>query len=376
MNIKDKNLWTSAVAAAICLGLIVAIAVLSSKPRSDTVLRRPSTFFTDSSGARAIYLVLQRVLTSAEQWRYPTTELKQSSRSGVTTLIVMGPNNLGQEEAKALDAWIVSGGQLILAAGADWHIQRSSTDRTSKDFLARHGIPTRSVEYDRPRRSVVDVAITRNVGLGRIIYVPDGHAFSNGALRTTDNAVWLTDRCLEWGGGALFDEYHLGFGSQRGFASLLMSFAVTPWGLVSMQLVLAGFVYLFSCKRRFGRALEELPVERTNPIETVQAIAGLFESARARALCAKTIHQYLNADVSSIVGYRIDLLDAQDRERLAGPLRIDRDELDSYAEAAKAAISTRRISDLELIQFGQQATAIARSFTHGTTRGRYSAAAG
>src|SRR5262249_4453797 len=118
MNVKDGNKWTAAVAAAICLVLIVAIAVLSSKPRSDTVLQRPSTFFTDSSGARAVYLVLQRVLTSAEQWRFPTTELEQPSRAGASTLIAMGPNDLGQEEAKALDEWIVSGGQLILAAGA------------------------------------------------------------------------------------------------------------------------------------------------------------------------------------------------------------------------------------------------------------------
>src|SRR5439155_4997740 len=122
MKIKTSNWWTAGVASAVCLVLIVAIAMLSAKPSSDVVLRRPSTFFTDPSGARAIYLVLQRVLPSVEQWRLPISELKPPSPQNVATLIAMGPNPFGQDEANALDAWIVSGGQLILAANTDWSV--------------------------------------------------------------------------------------------------------------------------------------------------------------------------------------------------------------------------------------------------------------
>ena len=116
MKIKASNWWTAGVASAVCLVLIVAIAMLSAKPSSDVVLRRPSTFFTDPSGARAIYLVLQRVLPSVEQWRLPITELKERSRQRVTTLIAMGPNEISQAEAKALDAWIESGGRRFSGA--------------------------------------------------------------------------------------------------------------------------------------------------------------------------------------------------------------------------------------------------------------------
>jgi hypothetical protein len=378
MKIKDSNLRTAAVAAGLCLVLILTIALLSGKPSSDTLLKRPSTFFTDASGSRAVYLVLEKVLPSAGQWRLPITELKQPSPQGVGTLIAMGPGMFGQGEVAALDAWVESGGQLILAADTDWLIQKNNADRTTKNFLARHGI-TPAPPPRRPNsRSTggIDAAVTRKAGRGRIIYVPNSYAFSNEALRTTDNAVWLVDRCLEWGGGAVFDEYHLGFGSQRSFSSLIASFAVTPWGLVCLQLALAGIVYLFACKRRFGRPLEELPVERTNPIETVQAVAGLFESARARALSARAIHQYLNSHVSSIMGYRIDLMAPESRDRLAGPMRIERADLDSYAQAASAAMTGRTMTDAELIRFGQQATAIARSFSHGTVRSKFSAAAG
>jgi hypothetical protein len=372
MKIKESNWWSAGIAAAVCVVLIVAIAILSAKPANDTILKRPSTFFTDPSGARAIYLVLERVLPSTAQWRLPITALSQPSTQSVRTFIAMNPVPFGQEEARALDGWIESGGQLILTGTTDWRVQKSAADRTTKDFLARHDIHP----FSAASNQAVAAAITKEVGRGRIIYVPDTYAFSNRALRRTDNAVWLVDRCIEWGGKAVFDEYHQGFGSQRGFSELVASFAVSPWGLVCLQLGLAGIVYLFGCKRRFGRPMDELPIARTNPIEAVQAVAGLFESARARALSARTIHQYLNSHLSSIVGYRVDLIDADSRERLSGPLRIARADLDSYAQAAGRAMASRTMTDNDLTRFGQQATAIARSFTHGTVRNKHSAAAG
>src|SRR5436190_24127075 len=113
MKIVNSNRWTAGLAAAVCLVLIVTIAILSAKPSSDTLLRRPSTYFTDPSGARASYLVLERVLPSIDQWRLPLTELKPPNRQNVATLIALGPQTAGQSEGNALDSWIASGGQLI-----------------------------------------------------------------------------------------------------------------------------------------------------------------------------------------------------------------------------------------------------------------------
>jgi hypothetical protein len=88
------------------------------------------------------------------------------------------------------------------------------------------------------------------------------------------------------------------------------------------------------------------------------------------------MHQYVNGCVSTIVGYRIDLLDEKCREKLAGPLRVSKADLDSYAETAAGAMSAAPTSDAELIRFAQQATAIARSFTNGAARKNRSALAG
>jgi hypothetical protein len=370
MKIANANWWTAGLAAGLCVILIALIAALSAKPSNDTILQRPSTFFTDPSGAKAIYLVLQRLLPSVEQWRLPLTELTEPARRKAgASFIAMGPEPLGQAEARALDNWISSGGQLILAIKGDWAVQGSPKD-VRKTFLLQHGISAVSRSG-----SAASTAVTKNIGKGRIIYVPDSHAFSNSNLARTDNAVWLAERCEEWGGGVLFDEYHLGFVQQRGLVALVALFVATPWGLACVQLSLAGLVYIFGCRRRFGRPKEELPIERTNPIETVQALGGLFKSAGARALAARAMQQHLNAHVSSIVGRRIDLMDDETRSRLAGPLRIERAELDSYAQAARAAVSGQPLSDADLVQLGQKTTAIARSFSHGTDRGRRSSAA-
>ena len=375
MTTARTNRRVAAVASALCLALIVTIAILSATPSRDAFGRRPSTFFTDPSGARAIYLVLQRVLPSVEQWRRPLTALTwRPSSSGRSTLIVMGaPGPLGQSEAAALEAWIESGGQLIVATSAEWQRQRRRGAEPAQGFFAEHGIPLRK---NLSGGAAIAGSLVRSVGQGRIIYVPDGYAFSNDTLRTSDNAVWLAERCSEWGGPALFDEYHQGFGEQRGLIPLIGVFAATSWGLACLQLALAAAVYIVGCQRRFGRPLEELPVERTDPMETVQAIGGLFEASQARALSARTIHQHLNASLSAILGYRIDLANAQTRERLANPAGIGKADLDAYAEAVKGAVDGQRASDADLVRVGREATAIARSFSHGVARSKRAAATG
>ena len=357
MKWPASNRRTAIAAAAACLVLIICIAVLTAKTSTD-VLARPSTFFTDSTGARAMYLIAQRTLPVVEQWRLPITELKLPASSGAT-LIAMAPDTFGQDEARALDQWVAAGGQLILASNTDWHVQRSARDRAVQDFLARHDI-----RPGLPARNAVNAAVTKPIGKGRIVYVSESYAFSNASLRATDNAVWLIERCTEWGGTTFFDEYHHGFGAQRGLTSLTWTFLLTPWGFVCGQIALAGVVFILGSKRRFGRPLEELPAERTNPIETVEALAGLFETARARALSARAIHRHLNSYLSGLVGYRTDVLSEQSHERLAGPLGIAKTELAAYSSDARAIISGRARTDEDLVRFALRAAAIARSFNH------------
>ena len=100
-------------------------------------------------------------------------------------------------------------------------------------------------------------AVTKNFGKGRIVFIPDSYAFSNSTLRTTDNAVWMVSRATEWNDAetknVFIDEYHHGFGERRAFLPLIGTFLISPWGFMTMQLALAGLVFMLGTRRRFGR---------------------------------------------------------------------------------------------------------------------------
>jgi hypothetical protein len=378
VNAARKNLWTAGISAGVCAILIAAITLLSIDSSNDFINRRPSTFFTDRTGTRAILLVLQKMLPATDQWRRPFNELPSPTNSARSTLIVMSPEDaLTESEVAVLDRWITSGGQLILATNKEWRIRkpRRSTQFAKKNkeeddylpqgYLARHGLLAKA---DVSGEAAIAAAASQKLGAGRILLVSDPYAFSNEALRTTDNAVWIAARTSEWADTVFIDEYHHGFGEKRELLPLIGMFLMSPWGFVGMQLALAGIVYILGSKRRFGRPIEELPVERTSPIEAVEALGGLFETARARVLSVRTIHQYLNIQLTALFGYAIDISNPAIRDRIAGRSSLSRSELDSYAEAVKHAVDGASTSDAELIRIARDATSISRSFSYGSAR--------
>ncbi len=379
MTTKRTNVIFAAVGAALCLPLILITAILSGNPTNDTFLQRPSTFFTDGSGARAAYLVLEQVLPQVEQWRLPVSEMASLPESTPSSLIVMGPTRpLSTAEAAALDGWIASGGQLILATDEPWRVgvprvfDDDDDNGEFQDYLERHGI---DADSDAEVEDAVAEAQVVTVGAGRIVHVPNPYAFSNAALAETDNAVWLVDQCAGWGGTVRFDEYHHGFGQQRSFTAIMAPFLVSPWGLVCLQLGLAGAVYIFGYKRRFGRPVDPLPPERTSALETVEALGGLFEVADARRFSARAIHQYLSARLSGAMRRPFDLMDPAVRQHLAKRIGVCDTDLEAYAEGVEGIIAGRRNSDADLVEIGRQAAKIG-SLNHGTSRSGRSLAAG
>ena len=385
MNAARKNLWTAILAGGTCVILITAITLLSVDTPSDFINKRPSTFFSDRTGTRALLLILQQIFPATYQWRRTFGELPLQSGSSRSTLIVMSPDeDLTETEAAQLDRWITSGGQLILVTSKEWRIRKPArSEKPAKEddeyiaqgYLARNGLQPKG---DISAEDAIAAAVTKNMGAGRIVFVSDPYAFSNETLRTTDNAVWIAARTSEWSETIFIDEYHHGFGKRRDMLPLIGTFLISPWGFVCMQLGLAGAIFLLGTRRRFGSPIEALAVERTSPIEAVEALGGLFETARARVLSVRTIHQYLNVQLSALFGYAIDLSNPAVRERIASRSSLGREELDSYAAAVKQAINGEVLSDAELIRIAREATSISRSFSHGNVRqqsGR-SAAAG
>ena len=108
MTPLQHNRLTAAIATGLFVVLAVLLASFSGHQASDALQRRPSTFFTDRSGARALLLVMQKLLPSAEIWRRPLTLLPvPAGRDRAPTLIVAGPGKtLAASEAEHLNRWL------------------------------------------------------------------------------------------------------------------------------------------------------------------------------------------------------------------------------------------------------------------------------
>src|SRR5438094_8521904 len=65
---QTRNWLTATLAISLLVILAAALGSLTGQRNPDPFLRRPSAFFTDESGARALLLVMQGLLPWAERW--------------------------------------------------------------------------------------------------------------------------------------------------------------------------------------------------------------------------------------------------------------------------------------------------------------------
>ena len=406
-KLRDANFRFAMIGIGLCVVLLILTTRIGDKRVADMKLQRPSSFFTDDTGTRAIYLVLRRLLPAAEQWRRPLTQLVSPTHPDApTTLIIFAPHRpIALRQAAALDSWIEQGGQVILVTHQDWPIKRaergaqagddevSESEATAMDtYLGRHGLQIRKrtdrdneqrltppllldryhvtsaedTEVDHPRMTTgTDVRVgSKRIGQGRLVVVPDTAAFANQRLRTSQNAVWLVTLCATWGNGrVLIDEFHQGFGVQRGLLVLLGLFLGTPWGWVCAQVALAGLLYVFGTLRRFGRAYDPLPESFGSPVDLLEARRGLFATARARRLAAEMMHQHLQYRLGKHVGYTMNLADPTTHHRLLRMAPALAQHVEQYLPRVQDALDGDTISDRELIEMGQFAARIQKELT-------------
>ncbi|HEU4340091.1 MAG TPA: DUF4350 domain-containing protein [Candidatus Binatia bacterium] len=411
MTPRTRNWLTAALATLLVVALAVTFGGLSGEPMGDLFQRRPSTFFTDSTGARALFLVTKKLLPAAEQWRRPLNLLSISAdRNSGSTLIVAGPGKpISNTEAEHLDRWLAAGGQLILATGNGWPVSRAVREgnRTPADppqdraaearattYLSGHGA---HLEWSKPgeaknlrvtgasvplgeitmqlSRSFSSVqgaqviaaaggaalAVTIPVGRGRIVAIADPGIVSNRALREADNAVWLVTLAAEWGSQkAFFDEYHHGFGQKRSASELTWAFLKTPWGWCAAQIAAAALLYVFGYRRRFGRISESPLPARTSALELVEARAGMFQAATAQGVAVELIAQNLCHEWSKICGKPVDLSSLSANARVT-EAKDSAEQLVAFQALVSKTEEGEQLTDQEFIEVGR----IARKLLQG-----------
>ena len=371
MTSRAYNRLTATAATLVFLVISTVLASFSTRESTDPMRQRPSTFFTDRTGARALWLVMKQLLPSVEQWRRPLSLLALPNLPDApATLIVAGPGKaISKAESDYVDRWLTAGGQLMLLTASGWPAgeRMKSTDESTAEsesksadqvddpsakFLFRYAPSLRWTTSEKVKtgagggtsmpsgglqlrwqRSFAEtgdaniVAVANNealaveipVGKGRIIAIADPTMASNGALRRSDNAVWLVSLAAGRGNGKiLFDEYHHGFGEKRGTIELTRVFFATPWGWCVLQIAAAGLLYAFAYRRRFGRISEPPMVDRASSMELIEGRAGLLQAAAARGLAAEAIVQNLCQELTRAHGKSVDLANLNhELERLA-----------------------------------------------------------
>ena len=119
---RRKNTVTASVAMLLIVLISALIGSLTEGPVADPFNHRPSIHFTDSGGAKGLYLLLEKFLPEVGALTSPPrfTDMEELADG---TLLVMDPRiPLGRENAEALDAWVAAGGQLIVACDTDWSL--------------------------------------------------------------------------------------------------------------------------------------------------------------------------------------------------------------------------------------------------------------
>lgn len=414
----DKRNWILAGSAIALLFILAALlAALGGERRADVILRRPSTFFTDPSGARALLMIMKQLLPGADQWRQPLTRLPlPDGENSPSTLIVGGPLlPISKVEAEHLDRWLFHGGQLILASVDGWPLRRRQVTRRNEDnddversaeesddhraapkhpgyllthapslrwaksmtsivrqvrgpsvpdaplklLLQRHFAATGNLNIIAAASDNAALAVELPMGRGRIVAIADPMAISNGALRAADNSVWLVTLAAAWGNGmVLFDEYHQGFGAKRNAASLAWALSKTPWGWCLWQIIAAGLLYFFVYRRRFGRISEPPLPEHSSPLELADARAGIFQAAGAQRLAVELIMQNLSLELSQSRG---KVIDAATLNPQSGKHLLSRDSADRLAELQTLSakiVRGERLSEREFTAVGRLAGAL------------------
>ena len=304
----------------IALVVYLLVSTVSQKPVEDP-LARPSTYFTDKTGARASLLLLEKALGSGAvlQIKEPLWSVDHPIYGGPSTLIVASPTvPLQALEADEMERWVEGGGQLVLFLEEEWIVEETvpMLARFGLNIEAKEGSP-RTLRLDNSPFSLrventtsctgefetlltsgkETLAISKELGEGRVIVFADSSVISNQSLGQADNAVWLVRLVEEWGDGTVaFDEFHHGFGARTGFLGLLKSFLLSAWGMPFLYLGLLGLIYLVVLRRRLGRPVHLEQDARRDPELLIKARAGLLRTASnyhlaVDRLCGELAHQ-------------------------------------------------------------------------------------
>jgi hypothetical protein len=311
---RDRQLVVGAV--VIMLALLGLTYVLRPVPAQQSI-GSPSSYSSEWLGTKAAFLLLQESGYRVERWESPPVELPLDSTG--TTLIFAEPSERGSSaERAAVSRFVFGGGRLLVmgASGASLAPQSAAvpipdSDLTPKPFspllpspLSRNAPEVTMIAPDEwPSLEPSQLAIYARdgkpgvvwyrFGKGQVVWWAIASPISNGSIREKGNLALFLNSLGPPTSRVLWDEYF--HGMRRSLSSY---FARTPLPWAGLQIAIAFAAVLFTFARRSGPIQMASEESRLSPLEFVETMGNLYETARAAPAAVEIVYQRLRLSLA------------------------------------------------------------------------------
>lgn len=295
------------IAAAVFLVLILSALLLLSPEANQSAT--PTTYSSNSSGAKAAFLLLQNSGYRIERWE-KSPETLQTGRH--TTLILAEPSQFAsKEERAALLRFIEQGGRLIaIGPSAAWMLPENAAREEPLEGTIWEQFPALAPSAETlaaPQITLAPKAFWMDSGAALPLYGKDNrpvavrYSYGKGVVFWWASATPLTNAGLKEPGNMEFflsclgsknntrivwDEYFHGYGGS-GKTNLEMQMLVA----MLIQLGIAGLAVLITFSRRSGLLRIPILESRLSPLEFVETLGGLYQHARASSVAVDIHYQ-------------------------------------------------------------------------------------
>ena len=292
---RDGRVRVALGVAACLVGFAIVLAIvdrLSPEPKGPP----SSSYATSPQGLAAYASVLQR---SGHPVRRLRTRIADEQPPTDQTLVVLDPDVMEPEEARAIGEWVRAGGELVAGGrgGAAWLDEVLSDPPAWKDGRGRRAAHARARRRDHRRRrgrlatgggwrelgagAAGDRARRRPAARhparrpGSVALLADATPLTNAALDEADGAALGVALAGGQGRTVAFLETVHGYGVSRGFGGLPAS---VKWALIG--LALTALLAVWAAGRRFGPP-EDPDIEPPPPrVAYVDALAAALVRAK------------------------------------------------------------------------------------------------
>jgi Domain of unknown function (DUF4350) len=368
---------------AVAGGLFVALtlATIVAAPASETAWSPvPSSYLSTPGGARAAFLLLQRLGVKSQRWEEPPLRLVAFAHQA--TLVLAEPTETpSRAERSALRRFAEQGGRVLfcgaelpsffpgvelqkLLSGPELLEEAESAQlpveryrpvlekKTSEPIeLQPHAVwqkfgKGQAAVYGRPDNAVVAVWA---LGAGEVIWWASATPLTNAGLGRAGNLpLFLNSVRADFGRQVYWDEY---FHGERG--SLLAYAGRVPvirWAAFQFALFTCACLLAFS--RRSGPVIPSAKLSRLSPLEFVETLGGLYHKAKAAQVAVDISMRHLRLQLARRLGLPVAIADADLARAAAERLGWDEQELETLLSRAhaKVARSLPPSSALHLVQ--------------------------